>query len=248
MAGEWIKMRADLFTHPKVFKIADLLGKDELHVVGALLAFWAWAHSHAVDGRVDGATSHLIDRATRVPGLSDALVSVGWLEFDDAGVAIPRFDVHNSDSAKERTLKNERQARWRDRKKNGLVDAQASTSASTQASTREEKRREEKEPNGSLPPTPEGLDLQAWDRWQDYRRQIKKPIKPASAPLAMKSLAGYGTNQAAVVEQSIANGWQGLFELKGARAQVNRQEAVEQRNRSVAEQWLADAGEAHETV
>lgn len=151
MAGEWVKMRADLFTHPKVFKIASALNKDELYVVGALLAFWSWAHSHAVDGRVDGATSHLIDRATRAPGLSDALVSVGWLEVDDSGITIPRFEAHNSDSAKERTLKNERQSRWRERKKNGSVDAEPSTEPSTELSTelstepstREEKRREE---------------------------------------------------------------------------------------------------------
>lgn len=248
MAGDWIKMRADLFTHPKVFRIAEILGKDELYTVGALFCFWAWADKHCVDGLVDGATSRLIDRATRVDGLSDALMAVGWLEIDNAGAHIPRFGEHNGDTAKERSLKNQRQARWRAGKTLESVDGEASTSSSTKASTREEKRREEKEPNGSLPPTPEGLDLQAWDRWQEYRRQIKKPIKPASAPLAMKSLAGYGANQAAVVEQSIANGWQGLFDLKGSRAQVNRQEAVEQRNRSVAEQWLADAGEAHETV
>jgi hypothetical protein len=31
---------------------------------------------------------------------------------------------------------------------------------------------------------------------------------------AQRKLAGFGAGQAAVVEQSIANGWQGLFPLK----------------------------------
>lgn len=143
MASDWIKMRADLFTHPKVDRLAVLLGQDEFYVVGALFAFWSWADKHAVDGRVDGATSRLVDRVTRVDGLASALEAVGWLVVDDAGIALPRFHEHNGDSAKERSLKNQRQARWRERKAAGLVDGLVDAKPSTGASTREEKRREE---------------------------------------------------------------------------------------------------------
>jgi len=64
-------------------------------------------------------------------------------------------------------------------------------------------------------PPPDGLDLTAWKRWFVYRAEIKKPIKKPSIEAAQKKLAAHGKQQAAVVEQSIANGWQGLFELKG---------------------------------
>lgn len=50
--------------------------------------------------------------------------------------------------------------------------------------------------------------------WIEYRRAIKKPLKPPSIPAAMAKLAEFGEDQAEVVEQSIANGWQGLFALK----------------------------------
>jgi len=66
----------------------------------------------------------------------------------------------------------------------------------------------------------EGLDLDAWERWLDYRKEIKKPIKVASMQSAMKAFVKHGTNQAQVVEQSIANGWTGLFELKDQSAQL----------------------------
>ena len=59
-----------------------------------------------------------------------------------------------------------------------------------------------------------GLDAEAWKRYVEYRAQIGHRIKPASVLSAQKALAKFGTGQAAVVEQSIANGWQGLFELK----------------------------------
>lgn len=143
MAGDWIKMRADLFTHPKVDRICELLGKDEFYVVGALFAFWAWADKHAVDGRVDGGTSRLVDRATRADGLASALIAVSWLAEDASGISLPNFQEHNGDSAKERSLKNQRQARWREKKAAENVDASVDAPVSTKASTREEKRREE---------------------------------------------------------------------------------------------------------
>jgi hypothetical protein len=61
---------------------------------------------------------------------------------------------------------------------------------------------------------PDGLDFDAWNRWKDYRSKIRKPLKPVSVPAAQRKLAAFGSDQAAVVEQSIANGWQGFFPLK----------------------------------
>jgi len=56
-----------------------------------------------------------------------------------------------------------------------------------------------------------GLDPEAWKRWETYRREIRRPIKPASILAAQRKLAGFGADQAAVVENSIANSYQGLF-------------------------------------
>jgi hypothetical protein len=67
----------------------------------------------------------------------------------------------------------------------------------------------------------DGLDSEAWKRWLDYRRKIKKPLKPASFSAAQKVMVKFGADQAAVVEQSIANGYQGLFGLKDAPAKVD---------------------------
>ena len=60
----------------------------------------------------------------------------------------------------------------------------------------------------------EGLDLEAWDRWLAYRKAIRKPIKDASVHAMQVKLARYGKDQAEVVNQSISNQWQGLFDLK----------------------------------
>ena len=61
---------------------------------------------------------------------------------------------------------------------------------------------------------PAGLDLEVWNRWEAYKREIRKPIKPASLLAAQRKLAGYGSDQGAVVEYSIAQGYTGLWEPK----------------------------------
>ena len=71
-----------------------------------------------------------------------------------------------------------------------------------------------KEKKGADAPDPEGLDLEAWKLWQGYRK-----LKPSSIPLAKRGLAKFGADQRAVVEQSVANGWKGLFELKASVSQ-----------------------------
>lgn len=63
-------------------------------------------------------------------------------------------------------------------------------------------------------PPPSNLNVEAWHRWVEYRKQLRKPIKPFSIAAAQRELAGYGRDQAEVVEQSIANSYQGLFPLK----------------------------------
>jgi len=64
------------------------------------------------------------------------------------------------------------------------------------------------------PKTIPNLDVTAWERWVAYRISIKKALKPASLHAAAIKLSKYGDDQDAVIEQSIANQWTGLFDLK----------------------------------
>lgn len=59
-----------------------------------------------------------------------------------------------------------------------------------------------------------GLNTAAFQRWVEYRTEIRKPLKPTSLKAAAAELAKHTGQQSAVVQQSIANGWQGLFALK----------------------------------
>ena len=69
----------------------------------------------------------------------------------------------------------------------------------------------------------EGLCVAAWQHWAEYRKQIRKPLKQASIPAAQKALAAFGSEQQAVVEQSVAQGWTGIFPLKTGGNNATRQ-------------------------
>lgn len=70
---------------------------------------------------------------------------------------------------------------------------------------------------GEGAPLIDGVDSEAWRVWLEYRIQLRKPLKQVSMPAAQRTLAAFGSSQMEVVQQSIANGWQGLFELKQQR-------------------------------
>jgi hypothetical protein len=229
MAGQWIKFDSSTPDKPEVLRAARILGVDRDLVVGKLLKLWAWFDSNSTDGNVDGVVDADVDAVVGMSGFCAALKSVGWYESDEAAerASIPNFDRHNGETAKRRAEKNARQARWRgksDVDQSGThtdrhVDEGASTRASTTASTREDKSREDKKEKKKKEPAaapPPGLDPESWLRWSQYRREIGKPIKPASIPAAQTQMAAMGARQREAVEQSIANGWQGLFAPRGA--------------------------------
>lgn len=135
MAGDWIKMRTDLHTHPKVVRISSALRADRLRVVGGLHAVWCLFDAHSMDGRLDGYSPETLDEMIGFPGFASAMASVGWLIVGGDCLETPRFDEHNGQSAKRRAMEAERK---RNERKLSASDADKKRS-------REEKRREEKE-------------------------------------------------------------------------------------------------------
>ncbi|MFH2529145.1 replication protein [Klebsiella pneumoniae] len=80
---------------------------------------------------------------------------------------------------------------------------------------------------------PDWLSAEIWSSWVAYRRDLKKPIKSQQTVtqainlLDRCRLNGYSPDE--IINQSIANGWQGLFEPKGARPQRRQESHVTER-------------------
>jgi hypothetical protein len=139
MAGDWIKMRSNLDTHPKVFEIADLLGVAPLHAVGMLWKLWSWADTHSADGNAIRVTDLTLDAIVGHANFATALRTVGWVVGESGALSFPNFEKHNGASAKKRAESQERTAKHRSRTCNASVTPKA-----LPEKRREEKRREDK--------------------------------------------------------------------------------------------------------
>ena len=63
------------------------------------------------------------------------------------------------------------------------------------------------------------LNLEAWELWKEFRKeQFRTTYKPLGEAAAISKLLRISNNnkenQAQIIQQSIENGWKGLFELK----------------------------------
>ncbi len=74
---------------------------------------------------------------------------------------------------------------------------------------------------------PDWLDIELWNEFKKHRKAIKHPITPYAEKLLIKKLdkwrAEYDIRE--IIETSIENGWQGLFEPKKDKKEVYRKES-----------------------
>ncbi|WP_445656847.1 hypothetical protein [Achromobacter sp. NCFB-sbj8-Ac1-l] len=219
MAADWIKMRVDLPTHPKVVRIASACEADRLRVIGGLLSVWGLFDAHSIDGKLEGYTPKVMDETVGFPGFSDAMISVGWLEFDGNSLCMPEFDEHNGQSAKKR-------AQDADRKRN---DRNSSAPQADKKRTREEKNREEeKKKEPPISPKPEtdkakagaaitaidlqarGVDPQVAADFLALRAKKRAPVTATALAGLEREAATAGMTLNAALRTSAERGWQGF--------------------------------------
>jgi uncharacterized protein YdaU (DUF1376 family) len=77
---------------------------------------------------------------------------------------------------------------------------------------------------------PDGINNSAWKEWVDYRQSKKKKVSQKAADKQFKFLLDYALDlQQTIIDQSIQNDYQGLFEPKG---NTNGQQIQSGRNAS----------------
>lgn len=161
MAGDWLKMRTDLQTHPKIVRILSALRPhdvqtvtDKFRVIGGLHAVWTVFDTHSTDGRLVGYTPDLLDEFIGWKGFSQALMTVEWMHYDgEQTLVLPEFSEHNGQSGKRRA---EDQKRKRNARRDGENSPQDDvTDCGQNADTKRTRERDREDislsnPNGLL--------------------------------------------------------------------------------------------------
>lgn len=121
--AEWMPVREDLWTDPRILRMTDLLGADCLpgtgcaltsdDVTSKFLRAQAWARAHTATGTIRGASARTLDLVLRCDGFARAMEAVGWLEVGETYLRFPSWDTWNSQGAKARLYAARRQARKR---------------------------------------------------------------------------------------------------------------------------------------
>jgi hypothetical protein len=210
MAGDWMKVEKDTPEKPEILAIASALGINPEEAFGRCFKVWRWADSHTVDGCARVALLCVLDAIAGMPGFSQALLDVGWLQTRSGSFVIPHFDRHMGQSGKQRALAAERMARSRGKKR----DDCGATKAPPEK-RRGEKRRDKTEP--PLPPLPSSLDTPAfrekWDEWLAYKKSRRETPQPATQQRQLRQFEEWGIERAiAAIDFTILKGWQGLVE------------------------------------
>lgn len=210
--------------------------------VSSLLVIWGAANEHTKDGIFHNADLSDIDDMVGIPDFGAAMESVGWAIYDEEidAVILPNFSEYNTVGEERKSNAADRQRRYRERKKALQGDVTSDVTRYVTSDGREEKRREEniKDINPPNPPRgreikksypyPDQLNVQAWEEWKAYRRENKfKAYSPTersegAAITELINLSGgdHGL-QMAIVRQSMAKSWRGLFAVDNYRRDVN---------------------------
>lgn len=213
----WIESHQSLGTHKKLYKLATLLGISRPAAVGHLHYLWWWALDNAPEGNLAEIPNEVIAEVSLWPGKPDdfynALLTSGWLDEDGflhdwqdyAGKLIRRRD---SDKIRHRTSLGNPQELIR----NSTATVPNST---IHNSTKENNIKE----------IPAWINRKNWDSFLEMRRKMKRyPTYRGQELLIAKleSLRQSGCDPNEVLNQSIMNNWQGVFELKGRNNGTNQ--------------------------
>lgn len=140
------------------------------------------------------------------------------------------------------TTSAERMKLHRERKKNVTSDLSHSD-ARREENRIEEKRRdtapetvaddveiipepsERKKVKVEITELPDWLDKESWSAWVAHRVEIRKKLTPQSIKLQIRFLGQHQANHRAIIENSVKNGWTGLFPLDAVRNGTGKQVA-----------------------
>lgn len=206
------------FRHVKLKRLCSYLELSAPHALGHMEFLWAYVADCHFDGDISSLTDDDIELAAEWTGPKGVFISgaikAGFIDRDETGTRI-----HDWEDWAPRMVKLRQQRRIDNRLQKKCAHSVRTTAHNgaqcAPEPNRTEPNRKSKTP---LPPLvlPQALDTpqfrNAWSEWEKYRSESSWKLTPTSIKGQLKKLEKYGHDDAiASLEQSITNGWRGLF-------------------------------------
>lgn len=121
MAGNWLKIESVTPDKEEIHTIAVSLDISPDDAFGKVFRVWRWFNDHTINGKTKWVSMAFINSLIGLNNFAEQMEKVGWLKVTTRGVTVPKFDRHNSESAKARGLAKKRQADKRSRDSHGDV-------------------------------------------------------------------------------------------------------------------------------
>ena len=217
MAGDWIKMRGNLWDDPRVAKLCDLTDCGEAQIIGGLYWLWATADQHTENGIMPGLTLRQIDRKTGIQGFGQGLCDIGWLADHPEGVRIVNFEEHNGQSAKRRASDAQRKANGRNVSAPDTDNARTNDGQNAPDCGAREREEKEKEKNreGHKKHTPDGdlfsgIDPQIVSDFKTLRLKKKAAITKTAIDGIRREAEKAGLSLGDALAMCCERGWTGF--------------------------------------
>ena len=234
---KWIKITTDIFDDEKILLIESLPDAYAIITVWFKLLCLAGKQNNSgvfMMGKIAYTDKMLATifrmKESTVTMALNTFEQFGMIEIIDGVITIPNWGKHQSldQLEKKRISQREYMREYREKQKllSGKANCNANSNANVSRPDKEEDKEKKEKKKKEIKVFSDDPELnRAILAFMEFRKSIKKPMTDHAVSLLIKKLNGMTTyipEQIEIINQSIMNGWQGVFPLKNEQAQPVR--------------------------
>lgn len=232
---KWIKITTDMFDNRKIRHLRRLPDGNSIVLIWVMLLTMAGRCNSSgmifLTENIPYTPKMLADELdfeeNTVKLALSALEQLNMIVTDNGFFSIAGWDEYQNIEGMEKIREQNRIRKQKQRAKAALLEPGHVMSRDSHATDKEEDKDKEKKKKKEIKTYSDDADLnRSILAFMEFRKSIKKPMTDHAVDLLISKLNGmtsYIPEQIEIINQSIVNGWQGVFPLKNEQAQTVRQ-------------------------
>ncbi len=232
---KWIKITTDMFDNRKIRHLRRLPDGNSIVLIWVMLLTMAGRCNSSgmifLTENIPYTPKMLADELdfeeNTVKLALNALEQLNMIVTDNGFFSIAGWEEYQNIEGMEKIREQNRLRKQKQRAKTALLEDGHVKSRDSHATDKEEDKEKKEKKKKETKVFSDDAELnQAILAFMEFRKSIKKPMTDHAVALLISKLNGmtsYIPEQIEIINQSIVNGWQGVFPLKNEQAQPVRQ-------------------------